>query len=89
MMFGWAKKTAESDSFQPCCTDLKEALDVPATSLFRVEDTNGILYMAVGYQQIEGGKLGWFESAVLFCPFCGKALQTREHILKASGGQLQ
>ena len=52
-----------------------------ATRLLRVED-NGVLYMSVGVAETPDG-LGWFDSAVFFCPFCGAALQTREGIAKA------
>jgi hypothetical protein len=40
---------------------------------------NGVLYLAVGYAVTENGT-GWFDQAVLFCPFCGQQLQTAEEI---------
>jgi hypothetical protein len=51
-----------------------------AEHLVRV-DSNGVLYM-VGVAQTTDG-LGWFDQAMLFCPFCGAALQTREDIKAA------
>lgn len=49
--------------------------------MFRVED-NGVAYLSVGYMKTPQG-LGWFDQAVLFCPFCGTSLQTREGIARA------
>jgi hypothetical protein len=51
-------------------------------SFFRVE-SNGVLFLVVGYVQSEQGP-GFFDQAVLFCPFCGAQLQTREMIKYAS-----
>jgi hypothetical protein len=91
-VFGWGKKPDIPTDDRPpnrlppaCCDGLKEAFEVqvPATPLFRLED-NGLLYLAVGCMQVEGGRLGWLESAVLFCPFCGKPLQTPEQIQQAA-----
>jgi len=50
--------------------------------MFRVEG-NGVLYLSVGYVMTENGP-GWFDQAVLFCPFCGAQLQTRESIAAAA-----
>ena len=47
-------------------------------SFFRTEE-NGIFYLTVGYVTTENGP-GFFDQAVLFCPFCGSALQTKEEI---------
>jgi hypothetical protein len=65
-------------TFGSCCTDLNDALEQPPHSLFRVEE-NGVLYLTVGYAETEQGT-GFFEQAVLYCPFCGTQLQTREEI---------
>jgi len=35
-----------------------------------------VLYLTVGNVETEQGT-GWMDQAVLFCPFCGKQLQTR------------
>jgi hypothetical protein len=68
--------------FGTCCKDLADAItDVPH-SFFRVE-SNGVLYLSVGYTQTEQGP-GFFDQAILFCPFCGVELQTRETIRHAS-----
>jgi hypothetical protein len=67
--------------FGSCCNDLADAISQPPNSLFRVDD--GVLYLTVGYIETEEG-VGWFEQAVLFCPFCGMRLQTREEISRRS-----
>lgn len=64
--------------FGTCCTEMTEALTLDVNRLLRVEDT-GVLYLAVGYVETPDG-LAWFDQAVLFCPFCGSALQSREEI---------
>jgi len=57
--------------------------DMP-NPLFRVEE-NGVLFLSVGYVITENGP-GWFDQAVLFCPFCGKQLQTEEEIRARAAG---
>jgi hypothetical protein len=55
----------------------------PPNSLFRVAEW-GALYLSVGYIESDQG-LGWMDQAVIFCPFCGKRLQSGDEIrLKAS-----
>jgi len=65
--------------FGTCCKDLDDALRVPS-SFFRIED-NGVLYLTVGYTETPDGH-GYFDQAVLFCPFCGKQLQDVDDIAK-------
>ena len=50
----------------------------PTGSMFRVED-NGVLDLTGGYMDTPAGR-GWFDQAVIFCPFCGTSLQTRAEI---------
>jgi len=50
----------------------------PPESFIRIDD-NGVLYVTVGYMETEKGP-GFFDQAVIFCPFCGKQLQTKEDI---------
>ena len=64
--------------FGTCCKDLKDAMEQPPNRFFRADD-NGILDLTVGYMNTEQGP-GFYDQAVLFCPFCGKPLQTRENI---------
>jgi hypothetical protein len=68
--------------FGTCCKDLADALTLPPEKFFRVEDT-GVLYLSIGYVQTEKGP-GFYDQAVIFCPFCGKQLQTKEHIAAAA-----
>ena len=65
-------------SFGSCCKDLRAAMSEPPVSMFQVNDA-GVLYLAVGYVETEQGP-SWFDMAVLFCPFCGARLQTREEV---------
>jgi hypothetical protein len=62
-----------------CCKDLKDAMNVSQHSMFRVE-SNGVLYLTIGYSDTQEGKGWWFDQAVIFCPFCGKQLQAKEEI---------
>ena len=69
-------------TFGTCCPDMKAALTNPPVSTFHFDDP-GILYLSVGYVQTPSG-VGWFDQAVLFCPFCGVQLQTRESIARVA-----
>ncbi len=68
--------------FGTCCKDLAEAMSIPPNSFFFVSK-NAVLYQTVGYEQTEQGP-GWFDQAVIFCPFCGKQLQSKEEIASKS-----
>ncbi len=70
-------------TFGSCCDDLNEALKFGETrkSFFRIEE-NGVLYLTFGYVSMPEGT-GWFDQAVLFCPFCGKQLQNKSEITKS------
>ena len=80
-LFGRSAKPAQREPFGSCCADLHKAMNHGAGHLVRVED-NGVLYMSVGVAETEEG-LGWLDQAVLFCPFCGVPLQSREEIARA------
>ena len=54
--------------------------------LFQVE-SNGVLYLSVGYVQTPKG-ISWFQHAALFCPFCGVKLQDRDEISRRGGAGL-
>jgi hypothetical protein len=68
--------------FGSCCADLADAMNAPPNSMFRVEE-NGVLYFSVGFVETEQGP-GWFDQVVIFCPFCGKQLQSKEEIARKS-----
>ena len=78
--------------FGSCCKDLMDAMTVPPKTFFRVEE-NGVLYLTIGYVPTDKGP-GFYDQAVIFCPFCGKQLQTKEQIktvanaLREHGGEL-
>jgi hypothetical protein len=57
-------------------------MTTPPTSLFRVED-DGVLFLTVGYAETEQGT-GWFDQAVIFCPFCGHKIQDKDEIQRRS-----
>jgi hypothetical protein len=75
--------TSQKNPFGACCSDLEEAMTTPPNSSFFVE--NNILCLTIGYIQTEDG-IGWFDHAIIFCPFCGKRLQTKEEITKMENG---
>ena len=75
---GLFSKRPPAPQFGKCCDDLKAAIQQPENSTFRVE-SNGVLYLSVGYVTTPQGP-GWFDQAVLFCPFCGSQLQTSAEI---------
>jgi hypothetical protein len=65
-----------------CCNDLFDAMTSPPVSFFRIEG-NGVLYLTVGYIQTDEGT-GWFDQAVIFCPFCGTKVQDKDEIKRKS-----
>ena len=75
------KPAVTRQPFGTCCPDMQHATTHGASHLIRMED-NGVIYMAVGVAETPDG-LGWFDQAVLFCPFCGVELQTREEVARA------
>ena len=90
LIFGSAKAKESSTKmskiykgkFGSCCKDLTEAMSTPPNSFFFVSE-NKVLFQTVGYVQTEQGP-GWFDQAVIFCPFCGKQLQSKEEIATKS-----
>jgi hypothetical protein len=68
--------TLPSMPFGECCEDLRKAMHDPPSPLIRVE-VDGNLFMAIGYARTDRG-VGWFDRAVILCPFCGARVQTVE-----------
>lgn len=66
--------------FGSCCPELSDAMSKPPNSFFRVEE-NGVLFCTVGFVPTKDGP-GFFDQAVIFCPFCGKKLQDQDEIKK-------
>jgi hypothetical protein len=71
-----------TQEFGSCCKDLRDAMTTPPTSFFRVE-SNGVLFLTIGYTRTEQGT-GWFDQAVIFCPFCGQKIQDKDEIQRRS-----
>ena len=53
-------------------------MTVPQQKFFWASE-QGVLYLTIGRVQTEQG-MGWMDQAVLFCPFCGATLQTKDEI---------
>ncbi len=62
-------------SFGSCCEDLKECMAQP-NALIRVSEDK-TLFLTIGYLRTDEG-VGWFDHAIIYCPFCGKHLQDRD-----------
>jgi hypothetical protein len=73
-------KSRHQGDFGSCCKDLHTALAEVPKSLFHVSP-EGTLFLSVGMAETEDG-VGWFDQAVIFCPFCGKRLQDKNEIGK-------
>ena len=71
-------------AFGTCCSRLADVLGSVPNSFFHVAE-NGVLYLSVGYVRTEQGT-GYFDQAVLYCPFCGAHLQDPEQIRRAGSG---
>jgi hypothetical protein len=69
--------------FGECCKDLHDAMNSPPNSFFFVSE-EGVLYQTVGYVDTEEGP-GWFDQAVLYCPFSGHKLQDKDEIKRIMG----
>jgi hypothetical protein len=67
------------NEFGSCCKDLAEAISLEKRkSFFRMEE-NGVLYLTIGYLTTKDGT-GWFDMAVIYCPFCGSKIQHKESL---------
>jgi len=64
--------------FGSCCKDLNDAMHLTPNSFFFVSE-EGVLYQTVGYAQTEDGP-GWYDQAVIYCPFSGHKLQDKDEI---------
>ncbi len=65
------------DAFGSCCDDMKHCMK-QSNCLFHISE-NGSFFMTIGYVQTNEGT-GWFDHAVIFCPFCGKKLQDKKKL---------
>lgn len=76
---------------EPCCAQLKECLESGEDRAFHRlgADGKGPLFLTAFSSQYEtrgGEERQWFEVPVLFCPFCGRHLQTREAVERYMSG---
>ena len=53
-------------------------MTTPPNSLLRISEW-GVLYLTVGYVHSNEG-IGWMDQALMYCPFCGKRLQSKEEV---------
>ena len=69
--------------FDVCCEHLRDALflDEPRVASNFCVGENCVFMLSVGITQTEDGP-AFFDAAVLFCPFCGKQLQTKEEVFR-------
>jgi hypothetical protein len=74
---------AQQKRFGTCCKDMRDALTLPEQRFLFVQEGTGVLFLTVGGVKTDQG-IGWFDQAVLFCPFCGTQLQMRDEIKLAT-----
>lgn len=70
--------------FGSCCSDLKQLLENEEFEPLIYLNDSAQLCLAVGYSTTDEGEVSWYEHALLYCPFCGTQLQTREELQAAA-----
>ncbi len=77
---------------EPCCKVLKQCLEYGDERSFRrVGGDAGPLLVRTAssrYQDIVGQQKQFIEQAVIYCPFCGKHLQTPEDVERYMRGDV-
>jgi hypothetical protein len=73
--------------FGSCCDDMKAVLEADDFDPLIAVGDNGILYMSVGMLEAEDGEADVVDHPLLFCPFCGKQVQTIDEIEAKAGTQ--
>ncbi len=73
--------------FGSCCEDMKSVLEADEFDPLIAVADNGILYMSVGMLEAEDDEANVIDHPILFCPFCGKHIQTIEEIEAKAGPQ--
>jgi hypothetical protein len=58
-------------------------MTIPQQKFFWASE-QGVLYLTIGGIPTEQG-MGWMDQAVLFCPFCGTRLQSKDQIRLKAG----
>ena len=79
---------ADGNNFGSCCESLKDAMAGEDFEPLITESEEGILYMSVGFAEMDDKEHGTIEHPMFFCPFCGTKLQTPEEV-DAKGGSDQ
>ena len=76
---------------EPCCKVLKHCLEFGDDRAFHRAggDTGPLMVRTMSslYQAPGGQERQFFEQAVIFCPFCGKQLQTAEAVERYLKGE--
>jgi len=76
---------------EPCCKVLKHCLEFGDDRAFHRSggETGPLMVRTMSslYQARGGQERQFFEQAVIFCPFCGKQLQTTEAVERYSRGE--
>ena len=73
--------TGSGKSFGACCETLKEAMaGAEFEPLIAVGEDDGVLYLTVGWIDVDDEQPGAVQFPMLHCPFCGTSLQTVEEI---------
>jgi hypothetical protein len=80
-----ASFSSDSPEFGSCCKDLNDAMNVTGERFIRSSEDE-VLYLTVAAVDTEEGT-AFMDQAVLFCPFCGKQLQTVEEIQRKAGSE--
>jgi hypothetical protein len=78
-MFFSKRSIIHQGLFGSCCDDLKKCMAQP-NALIRISEEN-TLFLTIGYMETDKG-VGWFDHAIIYCPFCGKQLQDCEELRK-------
>ena len=76
---------------EPCCKVLKQCLESPGEDrAFQREGDRGALFlrtMSSLYETPGRQERQFHQQAVIFCPFCGKQLQTAEDVERYMRGE--
>jgi hypothetical protein len=72
---------AVAEKFGKCCEELKEALDGSEFEPMITTGEDGILYMAVGFVELEDDEAGTIDHPLFFCPFCGTKVQDKDEVM--------
>jgi hypothetical protein len=78
---GFDRPSPEVPAFGSCCSDLRDALALPEVRSFLVSEETGALLVTIATLHTDEGP-GYCDQRVIFCPFCGKHLQSLAKIRK-------